>query len=81
MPSSKTTQKKLWHTINEISGKMSDKSGIIDYIKVGDTTFHQPKQIANELGKYFGKVGQVFTEKIPKSTKSIYEYLEKIRAN
>ena len=68
----KNNTKKLWHTINEISGKMSDKSGIIDYIKVGDITYYQPKQIANELGKYFGKVGQVFAGKIPKSTKSIY---------
>ena len=77
----KNNTKKLWHTIDEISGKMSDKSGIIDYIKVGDITYHQPKQIGNNLGKYFGKVGQVFAGKIPKSTKSIYEYLEKIRVN
>ena len=77
----KNNTKKLWDTINEISGKITDKSCIIDHVRVGDTVYYEPKQIANEFGRYFSKVGQVFDKKIPRSTKSVYEYLEKIGAN
>ena len=72
---------KLWKVINEISGILNDKTGIIDHITIDNTDYFQPKQIANEFGKYFGNIGKKFANKIPKSLKSASTYLEKIRQN
>ena len=71
----------MWQTINEISGKLSDKSGIIDHITVDAIDYYQPKQIANEFGKYFGNIGKKFANNIPRAQKSVTSYLEKIRQN
>ena len=49
----KNNTKKFWQTINEVSGKFSHKSGIIDHITVDAIDYYQPKQIANEFGNYF----------------------------
>ena len=72
---------KLWRTINEISGTLSDKSSIIDHITVDAIDYYQPKQIANEFGKYFGNIGKKFANNIPESLKNVSTYLEKIRHN
>ena len=77
----KNNTKKLWQTINEVSGKFSDKSGIIDHITVDPINYYQAKQIANEFGNYFGNIGKKFANKIPRALKSISWYLEKIREN
>ena len=71
---------KLWRTINEISGTLRDKSNIIDHITINAIDY-QPKQIANEFGKYFGNIGKKFANNIPKSLKNVSTYLEKIRHN
>ena len=65
---------KLWRTINEISGTLRDKSSIIDHITINGIDYYQPKQIANEFGKYFGNIGKTFANSIPKSLKK-YVYL------
>ena len=72
---------KLWQVINEISGTLSDKSGIIDHITIDAIEYSQPKQIANKFGKYFGNIGKKFANKIPKSLKSVTTYLKKVRQN
>ena len=72
---------KLWRVINEISGTLNDKTGIIDHITIDNIDYFKPKQIANEFGKYFGNIGKKFANKIPKSLKSASTYLEKIRQN
>ena len=72
---------KLWRTINEISGTLRDKSSIIDHITIEAIDYYQPKQIANEFGKYFGNIGKKFANNIPKSLKNVSTYLEKIRHN
>ena len=77
----KNNTSKLWKTINEISGTLSDKSSIIDHITVDAINYFQPKQIANEFGKYFRNMGKRFATKIPNSPKSVSTYLEKIRQN
>ena len=71
----------MWRIINEISGTLSDKSSIIDHITIDAIDYFQPKQIANEFGKYFRNIGKKFANKIPKSLKSMSTYLEKIRQN
>ena len=68
---------KLWKIINEISGMLNDKTGIIDHITVDNIDYFQPKQIANEFGRYFGNIGKTFANNIPKSVKSVSNYLEK----
>ena len=75
----KKNTKKLWQTINEVSGNFSDKSGIIDHITVDVIDCYQPKQIANEFGSYFGSICEKFARKIPKLVKSVSHYLGKIR--
>ena len=72
---------KLWRTINEISGTLRDKSSIIDHITIDAIDYYQPKQIANEFGKYFGNIGKKFANNIPKSLKNVSIYLEKITQN
>ena len=39
------------------------------------------EQIANTLAKYFANVGKTFADKIPKSTRSISNYLEFLQKN
>ena len=53
----KNNAKKLWELINKIIGKTSDKSSIINYIKVNEVDILNEKEIANEFGKYFSTVG------------------------
>ena len=72
---------KLWRTINEISGTLSDKSSIIDHITVNAIDYYKPKQMAIEFGKYFGNIGKRFANNIPESLKNVSTYLEKIRHN
>ena len=71
----------MWRTINEISGTLRDKSSIIDHITIDAIDYYQPKQIANEFGKYFGNIGKKIANNIPKSLKNVSTYLEKIRHN
>ena len=42
---------KLWKVINEISGTLNDKTGIIDHITIDNIDYFQPKQIANKFVK------------------------------
>ena len=72
---------KLWKVINEISGTLNDKTGIINHITIDNIDYFQPKQIANEFGRYFGNIGKKSANKIPKSLKSASTYFEKIRQN
>ena len=46
----KNNTSKLWHTINEIVGKVNDKSCVIDHITVNGVTGYT----ANGIGKAFG---------------------------
>ena len=67
--------------INKISGKNNDKTSIIDYIKVENIEYYDSLGITNNLCKYFANIGENLSSKIPKSNKSINEYLAKIKRN
>ena len=67
--------------INKISGKNNDKTSIIDYIKVDNIEYYDSVGITNNLCKYFTNIGEDLSSKIPKSNKSINEYLAKIKRN
>ena len=77
----KSNTKKLWQTINKISGKTNDKSCIISYIKDGNTTITDPTGISNHFGSYFSNVGKRFADKIPPASKPITDYLNMISMN
>ena len=77
----KHNTRKLWEVINEISGKVNDKTSIIDCICVEDIAHYKSKDIANAFGSYFGDIGKRFANKIPASTYGINHYLERIRIN
>ena len=72
---------KLWHTINEIVGKVNDKSCVIDHITVNGVTDYTARGIGKAFGNFFSKVGKCYAEKIPKSKKHIDDYLAVIRRN
>ena len=77
----RNNSKKLWNMINKISGKNNDKTSIIDYIKVDNIEYYDSVGITNNLCKYFANIGENLSSKIPKSNKSINEYLAKIKRN
>ena len=77
----KTQTKKLWGLINEISGKHSNKTGLIDYLKIDSVNEYSAKRISDHFAKYFAGVGKEFAEKIPKATQSITAYLKLLQSN
>ena len=77
----KNNTKQLGKAINQVIGKINDKTNCIDCIQVDNIEYYQSKDIGNHLGKYFADIGQNFTEKIPPPSKSILEYIDKITRN
>ena len=73
--------KKLWGLINEIAGKHSNKTGLIEYLKVNDVREYSAKKISNRFAKYFAGVGKQFASKIPKPLKSVTDYLRLLQSN
>ena len=76
-----TQTKKLWKIINEISGKHSNKSNLIEYLKIDNVKEYGAKKISNRFAKYFAGVGKCFAKRIPKPTKSIASYLKLLQSN
>ena len=72
---------KLWKTMNEIIGKINDKGTVIGSLKSKNMTLTKSKDIINELGKHFSKVGKNYTDKIATPDKNINLYLELIHRN
>ena len=62
----KNNTSKLWHTINEIVGKVNDKSCVIDHITVNGVTDYIANGIGRAFGNFFSNVGKRYAEKIPK---------------
>ena len=77
----KAQTRKLWMVINEIAGKHSNKSGLIEYLKIDNVKEYGTKKISNRFAKYFASVGKVFVERIPKPSKSITAYLKLLQSN
>ena len=77
----KDNTKKLWHIINQMSGKLNDKSLIIDCIRVNDIPHYSPNKITNAFGNYFSSVGETLACKIKKSKTEISHYINQITMN
>ena len=73
--------RKLWKIINEIAGKHSNKSSLVEYLKIDNVKEYGAKKISNRFAKYFAGVGKAFAEKIPQSSKSITAYLKLLQSN
>ena len=77
----RSQSKKLWGLINEIAGKTNDKTSLIEYIKIDGIREYNSIRICNAFGKYFSSVGKSFANKIPKSQRSIVDYLKKLQSS
>ena len=73
--------KKLWQVINTCIGKESDKTNIINFIKVGNIEVYDSKLIADEMGHFFSTIGSKYAKKIPASHTKIDDYLKVITKN
>ena len=77
----RTQTKKLWGLINEIAGKHSNKTVLIEYLKIDDVKEYSAEKISNRFAKYFAGVGKYFASKIPKPLKSVTAYLKLLQSN
>ena len=77
----KDNTKKLWHIINQMNGKLNDKSSIIDCIRDNDTLHYSPEKITNAFGNYFCTIGKKMASKIKKPKTEISKYISKINMN
>ena len=73
--------KKLWEIVNHTVGKTTDKTCILDKLRIGNVTTDNPVQISNELATYFANVGPKYANAIKKPDKNISDYLKKIKRN
>ena len=77
----KSQTKKLWGLINEIARKNNNKSCLIEYLKINEVREYSAEKISNRFAKYFAGVGKQFASKIPKSFKSITDYLKLLQSS
>ena len=77
----KSQTQKLWGLINEITGKKSDKSTLIEYLCIRAIKEYGAKRISNILAKYFAQIGKKFAGKIPNPNTSIRDYLKCLQSN
>ena len=71
--------KKLWQIINEVSGKIKDKSSVIHCIKIENVKTYSSAKITNEFGRYFSEIGESFANKIKPSNENRNHYLNKMK--
>ena len=71
--------KKLWQIINEVSGKIRDKSSVIHCIKIENVKTYSSTKITNEFGRYFSEIGESFANKIKPSNENRNHYLNKMK--
>ena len=77
----KNNSRKLWNLINCKISKCNNKTDSIDKIRVENIYKSDAKSITNTLCKHFSTVGKNYAEKIPNSTTSINEYIQKVTNN
>ena len=77
----KSNTKKLWSMINNITGKMPNKSCIIEKLIVNNIETSNAENIANHLAKYFSGIGKKYASKIENNVIPVEDYLAKIPPN
>ena len=69
---------KLWNLINNVIGRTSDKSSVIEYITVANTNISNPIEISNHFGKFYANLGGSLAKEIKSKRNNINEFLNKI---
>ena len=77
----KNNTKKLWEIINVMIGKSTDKSCILEKLKVGNIVCDSSTDMANTLGSYFATVGTKFANAIKPPLIKVTDYIRKIKRN
>ena len=74
----KRNTKKLWQLINNISGKINNKTELVECLSINNIDHYDATSITNEFGKHFSNVGKKFVESIPTPPKPSRNFIEKI---
>ena len=77
----KSNMKKLWQLINNVINKNNNKTSIIEYITVNNIQYYGAKEVSNQFGIYYSKLGEKLSQKLGAGKVSISKYLEKIKTN
>ena len=75
----KSNTKQLWKLINKCSGKISDKSRLIDYLTIEGIKQLESDIIADEFAKFFSGIGKEYSNKINPSSNTTEHYLNKMK--
>ena len=75
----KNNTKKLWEIINTTIRKRSNKSCILEKLKVGNFVYDSATDIANSLGSYFATVGTKFANAIKPPNTKVSAYTRKTK--
>ena len=81
MSNSKEIQKKLWQLINNISGKVNNKTKLVECLSINNIDHYDANSITNEFGRHFSTVDKKFAEAIPTPVKPSMSFIEKIILN
>ena len=74
----KTSTKKLWQLVNKVINKQSNKTNVIESLKIDNIKHYSSHDITNEFAKYFSTVGKKYANSIKNATRGIKEYLKAI---
>ena len=67
--------------INNISGKINNKTELVECLSINNIDHYDANSITNEFGKHFSSVGKKFAESIPAPVKLSRSFIEKIILN
>ena len=67
--------------INRITNKATNKTTLIEYLKIDNIEIHNAKEISTEFAKYFSAIGKKYANKIDPSDTSIQTYINNIIDN
>ena len=74
----KHNTKKLWETINMMTGKLVNKMSVIDYITIDNVKKFNAMEISNEFAKFYANIGKNLSDNTPPSKMGLDFYLNKI---
>ena len=60
----KSDLRKSWQTLREATGKLNDKSSIVESLKINGVTCTDQKKMAEEFNKHFTSMADVIADKI-----------------
>ena len=73
--------KALWGLLNKITGKLNDKTSIVEYLEVNGVRLFSANEIASAFNNHFSSVRKRYANAIKKSNQDIVLYLSKLSRN